>query len=134
MWDTAKPGVDTIVRRSIAGYDWSALLGGRSDHWYAQTSLNRRGVDHWDLSDAFKPTATENGGHRNLSQTSDTSANAKIGYTPTGWNFWTHGFGIEPYEGPASVMVRWPNRLSGRRPTWPGEPAILILPLHWIVS
>ena len=22
----------------------------------------------------------------------------------TGWNFWTHGFGIEPYEGPVSAM------------------------------
>ena len=24
-----------------------------------------------------------------------------------GWNFWTHGFGIEPYEGPASAMSHW---------------------------
>ena len=25
----------------------------------------------------------------------------------TGWNLWTHGFGIEPYEGPASAMSHW---------------------------
>ncbi|MEO7241915.1 MAG: ABC transporter substrate-binding protein [Variovorax sp.] len=25
----------------------------------------------------------------------------------TGWDFWTHGFGIEPYEGPASAMSHW---------------------------
>jgi len=24
-----------------------------------------------------------------------------------GWNFWTHGFGIEPYEGPVSAMSHW---------------------------
>ena len=24
-----------------------------------------------------------------------------------GWNFWTHGFGIEPYEGPVSSMSHW---------------------------
>ena len=29
-----------------------------------------------------------------------------------GWNFWAHGFGIEPYEGPASVMAPWVNGLS----------------------
>ena len=32
---------------------------------------------------------------------------SKVGYTPTGWNFWAHGFGIEPFEGPASVMAPW---------------------------
>jgi peptide/nickel transport system substrate-binding protein len=37
---------------------------------------------------------------------------SKVGFTPTGWNFWTHGFGIEPYEGPASVMAPWVNGLS----------------------
>jgi peptide/nickel transport system substrate-binding protein len=26
------------------------------------------------------------------------------GYTPNGWHFWTHGLGIEPFEGPATVM------------------------------
>jgi peptide/nickel transport system substrate-binding protein len=37
---------------------------------------------------------------------------SKIGFTPTGWSFWAHGFGIEPYEGPASVMAPWVNGLS----------------------
>jgi iron complex outermembrane receptor protein len=66
----------------FAGYDFSGLVGGRGDRWYAQASLNRKGVDHWDLSDAFRPTASEDGGRRNLSQTSDLSANAKVGFTP----------------------------------------------------
>lgn len=37
---------------------------------------------------------------------------SKIGLSPQGWHFWTHGFGIEPYEGPATVMGVWVNGLS----------------------
>ncbi|MBS7695872.1 MULTISPECIES: ABC transporter substrate-binding protein [unclassified Chelatococcus] len=37
---------------------------------------------------------------------------SKMGFTPQGWTFWTHGFGIEPYEGPGSVMAPWVNGLS----------------------
>ncbi|MGX5734988.1 ABC transporter substrate-binding protein [Bosea thiooxidans] len=43
---------------------------------------------------------------------SDWPTVSKIGFTPTGWTFWTHGFGIEPYEGPGSVMAPWVNGLS----------------------
>jgi peptide/nickel transport system substrate-binding protein len=43
---------------------------------------------------------------------SDWPTVSKIGFTPQGWTFWTHGFGIEPYEGPASVMAPWVNGLS----------------------
>lgn len=38
---------------------------------------------------------------------SDWPTVSRVGFTPQGWNFWTHGFGIEPYEGPASVMAPW---------------------------
>jgi peptide/nickel transport system substrate-binding protein len=34
----------------------------------------------------------------------DWPTTSKIGFTKTGWNFWTHGFGIEPFEGPGTVM------------------------------
>lgn len=37
---------------------------------------------------------------------------SKIGFTPDGWNFWTHGFGIEPFEGPASVIAPWVGGVS----------------------
>ncbi len=37
---------------------------------------------------------------------------SRVGFTPNGWHFWTHGFGIEPYEGPASVMAPWVNGTS----------------------
>jgi peptide/nickel transport system substrate-binding protein len=35
-----------------------------------------------------------------------------VGYTPNGWHFWTHGFGIEPYEGPATVMSVYAGGMS----------------------
>jgi peptide/nickel transport system substrate-binding protein len=38
-----------------------------------------------------------------------------VGFTPTGWHFWTHGFGIEPYEGPASVIAPWVGGTSQQK-------------------
>jgi peptide/nickel transport system substrate-binding protein len=32
-----------------------------------------------------------------------------------GWHFWTHAFGIEPFEGPASVMSPWVKGQAQRR-------------------
>jgi peptide/nickel transport system substrate-binding protein len=32
-----------------------------------------------------------------------------MGFTPNGWHFWTHGMGIEPFEGPAKFMSVWVN-------------------------
>lgn len=40
-------------------------------------------------------------------QVADWPTTSKIGFTKTGWNFWTHGMGIEPYEGPGTVMSVW---------------------------
>ncbi len=38
---------------------------------------------------------------------SDWATVEKLGFTPDGWHFWAHGVGIEPYQGPASVMAIW---------------------------
>jgi peptide/nickel transport system substrate-binding protein len=35
-----------------------------------------------------------------------------MGFKPEGWHFWTHGLGIEPYEGPAKLMSIWANGIS----------------------
>ena len=35
-----------------------------------------------------------------------------MGFKPEGWHFWTHGLGIEPYEGPAKVMSIFANGIS----------------------
>lgn len=43
---------------------------------------------------------------------SDWPTVSRVGFTPQGWHFWTHGFGIEPFEGPASVMAPWVNGTS----------------------
>ncbi len=41
---------------------------------------------------------------------------SKIGLTSDqGWNFWTHGLGIEPFEGPASVMSAFVKGAAQRR-------------------
>ena len=33
----------------------------------------------------------------------------KVGWSPTGWNLFAHGFGVEPFEGPGTVMGSWAN-------------------------
>ena len=40
---------------------------------------------------------------------------SKVGFTDQGWHFWTHGYGIEPYEGPASVIAPWVGGTSQRK-------------------
>ncbi len=45
----------------------------------------------------------------------DWPTTSKIGFTDEGWNFWTHGFGIEPFEGPASVISPWVKGVSQRK-------------------
>jgi len=46
---------------------------------------------------------------------SDWPTVSRVGFTPQGWNFWCHGFGIEPFEGPASVMAPWVGGASMMR-------------------
>jgi peptide/nickel transport system substrate-binding protein len=43
---------------------------------------------------------------------SDWPTVSSLGFTPNGWHFWTHGLGIEPYEGPAKLMSIWSNGIS----------------------
>jgi peptide/nickel transport system substrate-binding protein len=46
----------------------------------------------------------------------DWPTTSKVGLTSDqGWNFWTHGVGINPYEGPASVMGNWVKGAGQRR-------------------
>ncbi|MDQ4088673.1 MAG: ABC transporter substrate-binding protein [Pseudomonadota bacterium] len=40
---------------------------------------------------------------------------SKVGFTDQGWHFWTHGYGIEPFEGPASVIAPWVGGTSQRK-------------------
>ena len=65
-----------------AGYTVFALAGTRQDAWYAQASFARSFRDHWDLPGSFAPTASEDGGKRDLSRTEDWRLNLKLGFTP----------------------------------------------------
>ena len=78
----ARVSVDLDSDVDYAGYSAFALLGTRQDKWYAQASFARNFTDHWDLPDSFVPTASENGGERELSRNEDWRLNAKLGFTP----------------------------------------------------
>ena len=40
---------------------------------------------------------------------------SKIGFTHDDWHMWVHGMGIEPYEGPATIMSVWVNGESQQK-------------------
>jgi iron complex outermembrane receptor protein len=114
----ARGGVTLGRDEEYAGYNAFGLIGTKRDQWYAQASFNRNGVDHTDLSGAFKPTPTEDGGHRDLSQTSDWRANVKFGFTPNATDEYTlnytkqEGSKLAPLSttDPLSIQKYW---------TWP---------------
>lgn len=65
-----------------AGYSAFGYIGTRHDKWYAQASYAGNLTDHWDLPGDFRPTASENGGARDLSHTRDWRVNGRVGFTP----------------------------------------------------
>lgn len=69
-------------RLDLAAHSVFTLVGTRQDRWYAQASYARNERDFFTLSDDFVPTANEDGGRRELSNTEDWRVNAKIGFTP----------------------------------------------------
>lgn len=40
----------------------------------------------------------------------------KIGWSPQGWNLFAHGFGIQPFEGPGTVMSAWAGGQLHQKP------------------
>jgi peptide/nickel transport system substrate-binding protein len=40
----------------------------------------------------------------------------KIGWSPSGWNLFAHGFGIQPFEGPGTVMSAWAGGQLHQKP------------------
>ncbi|ALK09265.1 Vitamin B12 transporter BtuB [Blastochloris viridis] len=56
--------------------------GSRKENGYVQASGTYRDMRGWMLSESFNPTAVENGGLRDHSDTRDWSVNLKAGYTP----------------------------------------------------
>lgn len=59
-----------------------ANVGGRQQVFYYQVSFEERDMQHWRLSDDFKPTVAENGGNRDHTSKKDSRYNLKLGLTP----------------------------------------------------
>ena len=57
-------------------------VGGRQEKYYLQASVEQRDVNHWRVSDDFKPTVAENGGDRDHTSKKDWRVNLKAGFTP----------------------------------------------------
>ncbi len=64
------------------GYAAAARAGLRRERGYAQAGVSIRGRDHYRVSDDFKPTATEDGGRRDNSDSRDVQVSAKVAWTP----------------------------------------------------
>lgn len=64
------------------GFKNYARVGSRQDEYYFQASGTWRKVEGWELPSSFTPTAIENGGRRDFSDSKDWSVNLKAGWTP----------------------------------------------------
>lgn len=100
------------------GYDVFALLGSRQEHGYAQASYARSQLNHWDLPGSFSPTATEDGGRRDLSRTEDWRVNLKAGVTPNATDEYSISYTRQEGEKRAPVSTTDPLSLQ-RFWTWP---------------
>jgi len=67
-----------------------------------------------DVATVFQERLKEIGVNVEIS-VADWPTVSKVGFTDQGWHFWSHGFGIEPFEGPASVMLPWVDGTSQRK-------------------
>jgi len=64
------------------GFKNYARVGSKQDNFYVQASGTWRKVEGWELPSSFTPTAMENGGRRDYSDSKDWSVNVKAGWTP----------------------------------------------------
>ena len=102
------------------GYNVFALLGTRHDQWYAQASYTRNFQDHWDLPGGYTPTADspEDGGHRDLSRSTDWRLNAKVGFTPNATDEYSLSYTRQ--EGSKNAPLSVTDAASTQRNwTWP---------------
>ncbi|MDR1854288.1 MAG: TonB-dependent receptor [Azoarcus sp.] len=74
------------------GYTGYASVGTRQESFYAQAGIEQRDIRGWALSDKFKPTAAENGGQRDHTDSKDWRANLKFGFTPNATDEYTLNF------------------------------------------
>lgn len=100
------------------GYSLFGLLGTRRDAWYVQGSYARNQVDHTTLPDSFSPTATEDGGRRDLSRAEDWRLNLKAGWTPNDTDEYSISYTRQEGEKAAPLSTTDPLSIQ-RFWTWP---------------
>jgi iron complex outermembrane receptor protein len=112
-------GMLTLGRSvEYAGYNVSGLIGTRHDKWYAQASYARNRQDHWDLAGGYIPNANEDGGERDLSETSDWRVNAKVGFTPNATD--EYAISYTRQEGAKKAPISTVDPIASQRFwTWP---------------
>lgn len=107
------------VQGRLEGYSLYANVGTNQGWWYAQGSASLLDTTGFFLPSSFKPTATEDGGERNNSYTSDSKFSIKVGLTPNETDEYSltyinqHGEkGTPPYTGSDKTYTvrywRWP--------------------------
>lgn len=101
-----------------AGYTAFGRIGTAQDNWYAQASFARQFTDHWDLAGGFTPTATEDGGARELSRTEDWRLNLKAGFTPNATDEYSISYTRQEGSKNAPFHVTSPQAQAWNWPFW----------------
>ncbi len=102
----------------LKGFD--ARVGGKRGAWYAQAYLGFEERGSFELSDNFRPVATENGGDRENSFRRDEKASFKLGFAPNATDEYAIGASVQrgekgnpPYAGTdprqRARFWRWPQ-------------------------
>ncbi|WP_428827404.1 TonB-dependent receptor plug domain-containing protein [Azonexus sp. IMCC34842] len=93
-------------------------VGGRQESYYLQASVEQRDMDHWRVSNDFKPTVAENGGDRDNTSKKDWRVNLKAGFTPNATDEYSLNFvkqegekhGIGAVTGTSTISTwDWPT-------------------------
>lgn len=93
-------------------------LGGRQERFYYQVSVEQRDMEHWRVSNDFKPTVAEDGGNRDHTSKKDWRVNLKAGFTPNATDEYSLNYvkqagekhGIGSVTGTSSISTwDWPT-------------------------
>lgn len=102
--------------------------GTRQDGWWGQASYARNDRDHFTVSDAFTPTANEDGGRRGLSQAKDWRVSLRIAATPNDSDEYAIGFTRQEgaKNAPIETNVPLPVQRFWSWPSWNVESATVL--------
>lgn len=122
-----RPGLHASLRSGF-WFDQDGQEASRNHHlalesaqgsWYLQSALSFSEQDHFRLPGDFRPTANEDGGKRENSDTRDLKLALKLGYTPNATDEYAVSYqrqegekNTPPYAGSANLAARfwrWPQ-------------------------